>query len=87
MAQTTVSVRMDETLKKQFDYLCNEFGINTSTAFTIFAKAVVREKKIPFEITAEDPFYSKSNVEHLLRSIASVSSAKPHDLIEVSDDD
>jgi addiction module RelB/DinJ family antitoxin len=50
MAQVTFSVRMDETLKRQLDQLCLDFGMNTSTAINIFAKAVVREGKIPFEI-------------------------------------
>jgi len=53
MAQTTFSIRMDENLKKQFDELCAEFGMNVTTAFTIFAKAVVREREIPFKITSE----------------------------------
>ncbi len=52
MAQATFSVRMDETLKKQFDELCSDFGMTASTAFNIFARAVVRERKIPFEITS-----------------------------------
>ena len=52
MAQATFSVRMDETLKKQFDELCSDFGMTASTAFNIFARAVVREMKIPFEITS-----------------------------------
>ncbi|MCD8134308.1 MAG: type II toxin-antitoxin system RelB/DinJ family antitoxin [Clostridiales bacterium] len=52
MALSTFSVRMDETLKRQFDLLCAEFGMNATTAFNIFARAVVREKKIPFEIQA-----------------------------------
>ena len=52
MAQATFSIRMDEKLKKQFDNLCSEFGMNATTAFNIFAKAVVRERKIPFEISA-----------------------------------
>ena len=50
MAQATFSIRMDETLKKQFDSLCSDFGMNATTAFNICAKAVVRERKIPFEI-------------------------------------
>lgn len=54
MAQATFSVRMDEDLKKQFDTLCNEFGINTSTAINIFARAVVLQRKIPFEISAPE---------------------------------
>lgn len=52
MAQATFSIRMDETLKKQFDSLCSDFGMNATTAFNIFAKAVVRERKIPFEISS-----------------------------------
>jgi len=52
MAQTTFSIRMDENLKKQFDALCSDFGMNMSTAFTIFAKTVVRKREIPFKISA-----------------------------------
>ncbi len=54
MAQATFSIRMDEDLKKDFDMLCNNFGMNATTAFNVFAKAVVREKRIPFEIKAND---------------------------------
>jgi addiction module RelB/DinJ family antitoxin len=52
MALSTFSVRMDENLKKQFDSLCSDFGMTASTAFNVFAKTVVRERKIPFEIVA-----------------------------------
>ena len=55
MAQATFSIRMDEQLKKQFDTLCADFGMTASTAFTIFAKAVVRERRIPFEIASPEP--------------------------------
>ena len=54
MAQSTFSVRMDENLKKQFDELCNDFGMTASTAFNIFAWAVVRERKIPFVIVSPE---------------------------------
>lgn len=51
MAQmVTFSVRMEENLKAQFETLCNEFGMNMSVAFNVFARAVVRERRIPFEI-------------------------------------
>lgn len=53
MSQATFSVRMDETLKRQFDSLCADFGMNASTAINVFARAVVRERKIPFEIASE----------------------------------
>lgn len=54
MAQATFSVRMDESLKKQFDGLCQEFGMNATTAINIFARAVVRQRKIPFEISSPE---------------------------------
>lgn len=54
MAQATFSVRMDENLKKQFDALCSDFGMNATTAFNVFARAVVRERKIPFEIASTE---------------------------------
>ena len=55
MAQSTFSIRMDENLKRQFDALCADFGMNASTAFNIFARAVVRERRIPFDIQASAP--------------------------------
>lgn len=60
MAQTSINIRMDEELKRQFDSLCNDMGMTMTTAMTIFAKKVVRENKIPFEITG-----SKANAETL----------------------
>jgi len=37
----------------------------------VFAKKAVRERRIPFEITADnDPFYSSENISRLKRSIA-----------------
>ena len=54
MAQATFSVRMDETLKKQFDCLCQDFGMNASTAINVFARAVVRQRRIPFELSSPE---------------------------------
>ena len=50
---TLVSFRVDEQLKKSFDQMCDQFGLSNSAAFNLFMKAVVRERKIPFEIKAE----------------------------------
>lgn len=52
MAQATISIRVDQTLKKNFDSLCEAFGLSATAAFNIFMKAVVRERRIPFEIRA-----------------------------------
>lgn len=55
MAQTNVNIRMDENTKKAFDAFCSEVGLSVSSVFNMFAKKVVREQRIPFEITAEIP--------------------------------
>jgi len=55
MAQTNVNIRMDEGLKQQFDFLCGELGMNMSTAFNIFAKAMVRQRGIPFDVSLNVP--------------------------------
>ena len=65
---TTVSVRMDESLKRDFDAVCNELGMSMTTAITILAKKMTREKRLPFEVSM-DPFYSASNMAALNDSI------------------
>lgn len=52
MAQTTITFRVDDSLKKNFDRLCDEFGLSNTAALTIFMKTIVRERRIPFEIKA-----------------------------------
>lgn len=47
---TTITLRVEKDLKRRFYELCDDFGMSASTAFNIFMKAVVRERKIPFEI-------------------------------------
>ena len=70
MVQTSINIRIDADLKKQFDAFCARIGMNMTTAFNVFAKTVVRQQKIPFEISAEtDPFYSEENQEHLRKVI------------------
>jgi DNA-damage-inducible protein J len=87
MAQTNINIRMDEGLKKQAESLFNDLGMNMTTAFNIFVRQSVRQRKIPFEISAtdSDPFYSESNMKVLLQSIKEADEGKltAHELIEV----
>lgn len=50
-----INIRIDEDLKQSFEEICTALGMNMSTAFTIFAKKVVREKRIPFDVSLETP--------------------------------
>jgi len=86
MSTTSVTIHMDEDLKNQAETLFDDMGLTMTTAITLFAKAVVRQNKIPFEIVA-DPFYSASNMARLRESIANLNAGKgiERDLIEVVD--
>lgn len=90
MAKTiNVNIRMDEDLKKQSEQLFAEFGMNMTTAFTIFAKAVVRERKIPFEISASiDDFYNEYNQTRLKKSIDALNAGEGvvRQLVEVDNE-
>jgi DNA-damage-inducible protein J len=76
---------MDEDLKKSMEMACSDMGLSMTTAFTIFAKKVSREKRIPFEVSA-DPFYSESNMKYLGQIISDIDAGRAklveHDLIE-----
>lgn len=87
MPNANVTIRMDEELKKQVETLFDDMGLNMTTAITMFAKAVVRQNKIPFEIVA-DPFYSKENQAHLKKAIADLNAGKGqmHELVEAEDE-
>ncbi len=94
MAQTTLNISMDEDVKKQFDSFCDEIGIDASIAINLFAKTVIRQQRIPFEISLDngdsfdDPFYSEEN-QHRLQLAAEQmerSGGTQHELIEDYDD-
>ncbi len=56
MANTTnISIRMDSDLKTQAEALFGELGMNITTAFNIFVRQAVREGKIPFDISLNQP--------------------------------
>lgn len=85
MNQATINLRIDADLKKELDSILHEMGMNITTAFTIFAKKVTRERRIPFEITAPDPFYSEENMKMLKSRIADMEAGRKvsaHELIE-----
>ena len=88
MAHTVnVNFKLDADVKKSMEQACTDMGLSMSAAFTIFAKKVGRERRIPFEVSA-DPFYSESNMAHLRRGIAELDAGKgvEHELIEVDDE-
>ena len=75
MSQTVLSVRMDDKLKNEFDVVCAELGMSMSTAVTMLAKKMTREKRLPFDLSL-DPFYGASNMAALNESIAQMNEGK-----------
>ncbi len=65
MSTTTMTVRMDADLKREADILCKEMGMTLTTAFNIFAKAMVRKRGIPFPVTGNTSLYDEPNRSHL----------------------
>lgn len=87
MAQTVnVNFKLDPEVKRGMEQACADMGLSMSAAFTIFAKKVSRERRIPFEVSA-DPFYSESNMAHLGEIVRDIREGKAHfsehELIEV----
>ena len=87
MAQTNISIRIDEDLKRKFEKFCEDTGMTMTTAFNIFAKKAVREQRIPFEINT-DPFYSAANMKRLKKAIKDAEDGKLtiHDIEEDQDE-
>ena len=81
-----VNFKLDADVKRSMEEACSELGLSMSAAFTIFAKKVGREKRIPFDV-AVDPFYSESNIRYLENIVQDIKDGKAHfaehDLIEV----
>jgi len=53
MANTSINIRMDADLKRQFEAFCSDMGMTMTTAFNVFARKAVREYRIPFESRSE----------------------------------
>ncbi len=78
MAQTVnVNFKLDADVKKSMEQACADMGLSMSAAFTIFAKKVGREKRIPFEVSA-DPFYSESNIRYLEKKMEDYKAGRLH---------
>jgi len=88
MALTTLTARVDETDKTAFDSFCASVGITASAAINMYVKAVLRERKIPFDIKQEDPFFSAANQAYIMKSVAELRAGKGtvHELIEDADE-
>ena len=85
MTTTMINFRIDKNLKDEMEEICKSMGLTLTVAFNVFARKLVMERCMPFEITA-DSFYSDENIKELKKRINNVktgkSRLKEHKLIE-----
>ena len=72
MADTTVTIRVDEDVKRRFEEFCSNVGLNMSVAVNLFIRTSLREQRIPFMIEAS----KKSKAEALLNEIRAEAEAR-----------
>ena len=86
MAQSMINIRMDTDEKNSFEDVCDQLGLTITAAFKMFAKKVIRERRIPFDLTL-DPFYNETNINYLEKITSEIDSGKAklteHKLAEV----
>jgi len=90
MAQSTMSIRIDDDIKKGFDKFCDDVGMNASVAVNMFVRATLRENKLPFEVSSiSDPFYSEANMRRLRKSMVQMETngGTIHDISKFGDDE
>ncbi len=63
MAKVNTNISIDKDLKKDAQNLFSCFGLDLSTAITLFLSQAVREQRIPFEIRMLKP--NKTTLEAL----------------------
>jgi len=86
MAHAIVNVRVDTDVKRGIEEFCEEVGMNVSTAVNLFFKAVLSQRKIPFEIAAPDPFYCGANWRHIEKSLAEWNNPKVHKIVKTMEE-
>jgi DNA-damage-inducible protein J len=79
---------MDTAVKEQLDAFCRAVGMNTNTAINMFARTVIRNKRLPFDVKLDlEPLTGEAYAAMLNESITQLDAGKGqvHELIEVGE--
>jgi len=76
--QKSITMRIDESLKKQADETLEEIGLNMTAYFTSSLKALVREKRVPFKLTT----IQNNNAAYLAKLDMAIEDARDHGVYE-----
>ncbi|MCR5136150.1 MAG: antitoxin [Oscillospiraceae bacterium] len=73
----TISIRLEDTDYEALNDLLSDMGQTKQTFYESYTKTALRERRIPFIISAPlDPFYSESNINRLHHSFRQAESGK-----------
>jgi DNA-damage-inducible protein J len=74
----SITMRIDDDLKKKADETLDEIGLNMTTYFISSLKALIREQRVPFELSTKQ--YNNAAYETKLNN--AVEDAKNHGVYE-----
>ena len=83
--QNQTTLRTDAEMKKQFGAICKDFGMSANTLINVFMKTVIRERRIPFEITLADRASAEIPNEVSAKAFEAVRNHQGVEKIDLSD--
>ena len=84
MANTNITIRIDEKLKSQLQELMSNLGMDLTTFFTLAAKQAVREQALPFQPRMINDSYSQKAYQLAMNNTKYNSEGKP--VVEIDDE-
>jgi len=78
-----ITVRVDEDVKQQAEDMLSEIGLSMTTYINSSLKALVREKKVPFELTTKQ----QANTEYLAKLDESIAQAERGEVVKYTMDE
>ena len=76
MAQTNLTIRIDEDIKRDAEIVFERIGLTMSAAINVFFRQAVRTQAIPFELKAYDDYFNAYNMKRILHSIEQAKSGQ-----------
>jgi DNA-damage-inducible protein J len=74
----SITMKIDDNLKKQADETLEEIGLNMTAYFTSSLKALIRERRVPFELTT----IQHNNAVYLAKLDMAIEDAREHGVYE-----
>jgi len=77
---TAITIRVDGNIKHQAEDMLSEIGLNMSSYIEASLRALVREKKVPFQLST----MQQVNNEYLAKLDASIAQAERGEVVRYS---